>query len=81
MITDNPYETEKELVQSIRFTSRFLRPFSLSLYSLNFYPGTILYNWAMRDKILTQEHKERILQESIMVYQNTYLNKVFVSLP
>jgi len=32
MITDNPYETEDELVQSIRFTSRLKRPFSLSLY-------------------------------------------------
>ena len=44
MITDNPYESEEELVQSIRFTSRVPRPFSLSLYSLNFYPGTAIYN-------------------------------------
>lgn len=78
MITDNPYESEEELVQSIRFTSKILRPFGLSLYSLNFYPGTVIYNNVVRDKILT--NKEEALQESTMEYKNTYLNKVFVSL-
>lgn len=78
MITDNPFETEEELVQSIRFTSRVPRPFSLSLYSLNFYPGTAIYNRAFREKILTD--KEETLQESTMDFKNTYLNKVFISL-
>jgi radical SAM superfamily enzyme YgiQ (UPF0313 family) len=78
MITDNPYESEEELVQSIRFTSRVMRPFSLSLYSLNFYPGTPIYNRAFRDGILTD--KEATLQESTMYLKNTYLNKVFLAL-
>lgn len=78
MITDNPYETEDELVQSIRFTSRLRRPFSLSLFSLNFYPGTVLFDWAIRDGIL--ENKNDALQDTIMVLHNTYLNKVFLLL-
>jgi radical SAM superfamily enzyme YgiQ (UPF0313 family) len=76
MITDNPYESEDELVESIRFTSRLPRPFSLSLFSLNFYPGTALYHRALQDGII--ENKEEALQESTMVFKNTYLNKVFL---
>jgi anaerobic magnesium-protoporphyrin IX monomethyl ester cyclase len=78
MITDNPYETEDELVKSIRFTSRLRRPFSLSLFSLNFYPGTVLFNWAIRDGLL--KNKKDALQDTIMVLHNTYLNKVFLLL-
>lgn len=76
MITDNPYESEDELIESIRFTSRLPRPFSLSLFSLNFYPGTALYRRALQDGII--ENKEEALQESTMVFKNTYLNKVFL---
>lgn len=78
MITDNPYESEDELIQSIRFTSRIARPFALSLFSLNFYPGTALYYKAFRDGVLN--NKEEALQESTMDFKNTYLNKVFISL-
>ncbi len=78
MITDNPYESEDELIESIRFTSKIPRPFSLSLYSLNFYPGTALYNRALRDKIII--NKDETLQESTMEMKNTYLNKVFIAL-
>ncbi|MBI4993284.1 B12-binding domain-containing radical SAM protein [Candidatus Wolfebacteria bacterium] len=78
MITDNPYEKEDELVQSIRFTSRLRRPFSLSLYSLNFYPGTGLFIRAVNDGII--KNKNEALQESTMVLKDTYLNKVFMIL-
>lgn len=78
MITDNPYETEAEKIQSIRFTSTLARPFALSLYSLNFYPGTAIYNKAMKDRLLAD--KERVLLKSTMEFQDTYLNKVFLSL-
>jgi radical SAM superfamily enzyme YgiQ (UPF0313 family) len=78
MITDNPWETEDELIESIRFTSRLPRPFSLSLFSLNFYPGTALYNRAIKHQIIKQEAD--VLLESIMEFQNTYLNKVFILL-
>jgi len=78
MITDNPYESEDELVESIRFTSRLPRPFSLSLFSLNFYPGTALYCRALQDGII--KNKEETLQESTMVFKNNYLNKIFLLL-
>jgi radical SAM superfamily enzyme YgiQ (UPF0313 family) len=78
MITDNPYETEEELAESIRFTSKLPRPFSLSLFSLNFYPGTAIYNKAVKDNIIRE--KERALLESTMDFENTYLNKVFILL-
>jgi radical SAM superfamily enzyme YgiQ (UPF0313 family) len=78
MITDNPWETEDELIESIRFTSRLPRPFSLSLFSLNFYPGTALYNRAIKHQII--KNKEEALVDSIMNFQNTYLNKVFILL-
>jgi radical SAM superfamily enzyme YgiQ (UPF0313 family) len=78
MITDNPYETEEELAESIRFTSRLPRPFSLSLFSLNYYPGTAIYNKAIKDNIITD--KESTLLESTMDFENTYLNKVFILL-
>ncbi|MGD9113853.1 MAG: radical SAM protein [Desulfobacterales bacterium] len=78
MITDNPWESENELIDSIRFTSKLPRPFSLSLFSLNFYPGTALYNRAIKHQII--KNKAEALIDSIMDFQNTYLNKVFILL-
>jgi len=51
VILDNPYETEAENLRTIDILLSMPRPFQLSLFSLDFFPGTELRRRALEDKI------------------------------
>lgn len=51
IILDNPYETEEDVMRTLRVTLSIPKPFSLNLYSLCFYPGSKLYDMAIRDNL------------------------------
>lgn len=48
-IIDNPYETRNDLGETLRTINRFPRPFSLTVFSLLYLPGTVLYYRAVAD--------------------------------
>ena len=48
-IFNNPYETRKDLVETIDFLMKFPEPFSLQGYNLIFYPGTEITDRALKD--------------------------------
>ena len=48
-IIDNPYETRNDLGKTLRAINRFPRPFSLTVFSLLYLPGTVLYYRAVAD--------------------------------
>jgi anaerobic magnesium-protoporphyrin IX monomethyl ester cyclase len=49
VIVDNPYETEKETIETVRALARAGKPFILGVYSLTPYPGTVFYDRVKRD--------------------------------
>lgn len=49
VIVDNPYETEKETLETVRTLARAGKPFILGVYSLTPYPGTVFYDRVKRD--------------------------------
>lgn len=51
VIVDNPYETEDDYLQTIDVLLRTARPFEISLFSLDFFPGTELLRRTKQDKI------------------------------
>jgi len=51
IILDNPYETEDDLLQTIKLLLKIPKPYQLELLSLTFYPGTEIYNRALNDDI------------------------------
>ncbi|MBI3300246.1 MAG: cobalamin B12-binding domain-containing protein [Elusimicrobia bacterium] len=55
VITDNPWESEEEVVESIRLLLRLPRPYSLALFSLTLYPGTPLYTKAEREGLVASD--------------------------
>jgi anaerobic magnesium-protoporphyrin IX monomethyl ester cyclase len=51
-IMANPYEEKSDLVQTVRFLSELPIPYYSQVYSLVFFPGTLLYDWAVKDGLL-----------------------------
>lgn len=51
VILDNPYETEEDHLETINVLLRTPRPFQLGLFSLDYFPGTQLWQRVLKDKI------------------------------
>jgi len=49
VITDNPFESDAQRLQTVRRIMEIPRPYFLELFSLTFYPGTALYERARRE--------------------------------
>lgn len=52
-IIGNPYEEEADLVDTIRFLCHLPQPYYAHMYNLVFFPGSALYERAIRDRIIT----------------------------
>jgi len=74
-ILDNPWETDEETIETLKFILEIPQPFELSLFSLTFFPGTDLYNKALEDGII--KDSEEGTQKHYYSIKNTYLNLLF----
>jgi radical SAM superfamily enzyme YgiQ (UPF0313 family) len=72
-ILDNPWETEEDVEDSIRFVLKLKRPFDLMLFSLTFYPGTELYEKARREGVI-QDDLNQVYRKSQLAPNRSYLN-------
>ena len=71
MIVQNPYESYSDWAESIDFfyglgqklkkTSQSYQLIEIGLFSLTFYPGTELYNKAMKDGIINNDYTDEVL--------------------
>ena len=52
IITSNPFESPEEIINMIRLLQRLPKPYYLSVNNLVFFPGTGLYNKAIKDPFL-----------------------------
>lgn len=71
IITDNPFETDKDLIQTIRILSRIPGKYILNLYSLVFYPGTALNRKATKEGLIT--NKEDVYRKDWLGVKMSYL--------
>ncbi|MBF0327642.1 MAG: B12-binding domain-containing radical SAM protein [Nitrospirae bacterium] len=72
MIVDNPFETHKQLYQTLDFLHQTPAPFTISLFSLQFMPGTALSDDAT-DYSLIEQHMEK---EYMFSYKPILLNNL-----
>jgi len=79
VITDNPFETEYDRVETARLLNEIKRPFNLILYSLTFYPGTELYNRAEREGVLPKN--DEYITKQFHNIKNDYFNKLMRLIP
>ncbi len=76
IIIDNPWETDDQLAETLMFLSTLPPPYSLNIFSLAFYPGTELYDAAVKDGIIKGDLKE-LYRQSYHSHKKTYLNRLF----
>lgn len=76
-ILDNPYEFENDKIQTIKLLNRLARPFSIQLYSLVFFPGTIIYERAKKDGLISDEESQVYRKLYQIDIANGYLNAIF----
>ena len=44
-IIDNPYETDEDIIKTLRLILTLPRPYGIMVFSLAFYPGSELYDF------------------------------------
>ena len=55
IIVNNPWEKDEDLIETLMFLSQVPVPFELNMFSLNFYPGTELYEKAKQDGLIKDD--------------------------
>jgi anaerobic magnesium-protoporphyrin IX monomethyl ester cyclase len=73
LIVDNPWETEEDLLKTLRMLLDLPKPYHLFLFSLTFYPGTKLYDRAKKDGFL-QDDFNQVYRKNFHANQRTYAN-------
>lgn len=78
LIVDNPYETDIDIIQTVKLLSDIPKPFNLQIHSLVFFPGTELYKKAMKDKIISKNDKQAYHKRYQTDIKSSYLNFVLL---
>jgi radical SAM superfamily enzyme YgiQ (UPF0313 family) len=79
IILDNPWEAEKDLIETLMFLSKLPTPYTLYRFSLNLYPATDLYKKAKIDGIITDDLTD-IYRKHYNECNKNYLNSLFILL-
>ena len=74
IILDNPWEKDEDLAATLIFLSRLPVPYKLIFYSLTFFPGTELYEKAIREGIIKDDD---VYNKKYGICKKTYMNKLF----
>lgn len=75
-IVDNPYETEEDILQTIKLILKFPQPYDLNIFSLVLFPGTELYRKAIEDGYIKDE-VEQVYRKRWIDRKQDYLNILF----
>jgi radical SAM superfamily enzyme YgiQ (UPF0313 family) len=78
MIVDNPYETEEDEMECISSMAKLRRPYTISLAHLTFYPGTLLTERAVSEKVVDPD---AYLTRYMVKIDKTYFNQLLYMTP
>ena len=65
-ILDVPYESDRDVLDSLRLIARLPKPYKLQPFALILYPGTRLHEMATRDGLIGGERREDFAQGNTM---------------
>jgi len=74
IIVDCPWESQEDVLQTIALLDRLAPPFSLNIFSLQFFPGTRLYARAVKEGLFSEGSPFKPYYE----YQRTYINLIIM---
>lgn len=85
-IIDNPYETEEEVFETVRYLSSLPKGIEINVFSLCFFPGTPIFDRAVNDGYIDAEDESvyNIGYKHVIRYHRdlpTFLIKVFSKFP
>ena len=72
IILDNPYETEQDILETIKVILKAPKPYMLQLFSLCFYQGTEIYDRSLKENLKIENPRKK----NYYKFKQTYLNKV-----
>jgi len=75
-ILDNPWETQEDLIETLKLLLSLRRPYFLQIFSLVFFPGTDLFERARTEGLITDELQE-IYRAQYNTRQINYINLLF----
>jgi radical SAM superfamily enzyme YgiQ (UPF0313 family) len=78
LILDNPFETNEDVIETIRLLSKLPAPFTLNLFSLTFYPGTDIYREALQAGFIRDNVKD-VYKKHYLDIGRTYLNLIIAA--
>jgi len=73
IITDNPYATPEDQLDTLRLLNQLPRPYKMLMFSLVFYPGTALYEKALAEGLIEDVNAE-VYSRNYFKLQPTYYN-------
>jgi len=76
IILDNPWETDQDQIEALMFLSKLPVPYWLTLFSLNFFPGTDIYRKAKKEGFIKDDMND-IYRKRMYGCKKTYLNSLF----
>lgn len=76
ILLDNPWETEEDHLEMLYMLLDMPKPYHLNLFSLTFYPGTLLYKRAKKEGLLHDEEKQ-VYRKQFVEYECTYINGLY----
>ena len=76
IILDNPWETDQDQIEALMFLSKLPVPYWLTLFSLNFFPGTDIYRKAKKEGFIKDDMND-IYRKRMHGCKKTYLNSLF----
>lgn len=76
VIIDNPWESEDDLIFTLKLLSKLPWPYSIAVRSLIFFPGTQLYEKAKKEGML--DNVNEYLSNKTTKVSKSYLNRIFL---
>ncbi|WP_089729758.1 B12-binding domain-containing radical SAM protein [Candidatus Thiosymbion oneisti] len=75
IILDNPWESKQDQVDTFKLVASLPRPFSVTLFSLTFYPGTSLYERALSEKLIRGDATDDAYWKNYKKLRSTPINE------
>lgn len=79
IILDNPYETDEDFKETIRFLTKIPKPYELQLFSMTLYPGAKLTERAIRDGFI-KDIREEVYQKHYQAYKKSNYYNLLISM-
>ena len=76
IILDSPWENDEDLTETLMFLSKLPTPFYITLFSLVFYPETLIYRKAKEEGLIKDDLND-VYRKYYHGCSNTHLNKLF----